>query len=392
MIKQRLLAASVILVAVLAAGSAVPAVEGVTETEIHIGQTGPLSGPARIWGGTVKGAALRFEVANVNGGIHGRKIIHHTYDDAYNPARTKAGVKQLQESIGMFAWLGGVGTSNGLAVMDYLVQRQIPWVGPFSGSTVWFDPPKKTVFSLYPPYQFEAETLCDYTVNRQGKKHLAVVYQDDGYGRSGLEGARNALKKHNMSLAAAIPVGREDVDFAAVVVALREARADAVLIWVSPFSALRLLKVAQQAGLSPQWLTSSSLSSFSTFYPLSRGLVKGLISVNYSTLNQDLLNDYKAAQQRLAPEDTWDTTYVAGMGYADCVVKALEKCGRNLTRERFLRAMEDLRGYKGFGPPITFGPYDPDDPLCRLGGQAIYLQQCQEGGQARILTDWVHMK
>src|SRR6056297_2552990 len=115
-----------IIFLVTAGMAAIPAAAevGVPDTEIDIGHTGPLSGPAR----------------------------------------TQAGVKRLQESIGMFAWLGGVGPSPGLAVMDYLVQREITWVGPFSGSTVWYDPPKKTVFSLYPPYWFEAEALCEYAV------------------------------------------------------------------------------------------------------------------------------------------------------------------------------------------------------------------------------------
>ncbi|MFO8048339.1 MAG: ABC transporter substrate-binding protein [Desulfosudaceae bacterium] len=391
MIKQKLLIAAVVMLAGLVAVSSTTAEEGVTDTEIHIGQTGPLSGPARIWGGTVKGAALRFKMANEAGGIHGRKIIHHTYDDAYNPARTKAGVKRLQESIGMFAWLGGVGTSNGLAVMDYLVQRQIPWVGPFSGSDVWYDPPRKSVFSLYPPYKFEAETLCEYAISEQGHKNIAIVYQDDGYGRNGLAGAEKAVKKYNLNLAAAVPVGRSDIDFSSVVVRLKNAEAEAVLLWISPFSALRLLKVAQQAGLTPQWMTSSSLSSFSTFYPLSHGLVKGLISVNYTTFDKKIVDNFKTAQKKLAPEDNWDTTYGAGIGYADCMVEALERCGRNLTRERFIRALEGIKGYQSMGPAITFASYDPDDPLCRLGARAIYLQQCLEGGQARILTDWIKM-
>jgi len=379
-----------VLAMVLTVPAGVTAEEGVTATEIHIGQTGPLSGPASIWGGTVKGAALRFQMVNETGGIHGRKIVHHTYDDAYNPAKTKAGVKQLQESIGIFAWLGGVGTSNGLAVMDYLMERQIPWVGPFSGADIWHNPPQKNIFALYPPYTFEVKALCDYAVTQEKKRRIAMVYQDDGYGHGGLKGAHQALNKYQMDLVAAIPVGRDDVNFAEVVVQLRQANPDAVLIWISPFSALRFLKVAQQVDLAPLWMSSSSLSSCSTFHKISQGLVEDLVSLNFTTMDEEILNRYQAAQQRLAPQDTWDTTYAAGLYFADCVVEALERCGQNLTRKRFVKALESMRDYDHLGP-TTFASFDPNDPLCRLGTQATRLQQCREGGQVEHLTDWIPM-
>ncbi|MFP4446317.1 MAG: ABC transporter substrate-binding protein [Desulfosudaceae bacterium] len=379
-----------VLTMMLTVPAGAAAEEGVTATEIHIGQTGPLSGPASIWGGTVKGAALRFQMANENGGIHGRKIVHHTYDDAYNPAKTKAGVKQLQESIGMFAWLGGVGTSNGQAVMDYLMERQIPWVGPFSGADIWHTPPKKNIFALYPPYTFEVKALCDYAVTQEEKKRIAMVYQDDGYGHDGLKGAHQALNKYQMDLVAAIPVGRDDVNFAPVAVKLRQANPDAVLIWISPFSALRFLKVARQADLDPLWMSSSSLSSCSTFHEISQGLVEGLVSLNFTTMNEEILNRYKAAQLRLAPQDTWDTTYVAGLYFADCMVEALQRCGQNLTRKRFVKALESMRDYNHLGP-TTLSSFDPNDPLCRLGTQSIRLDQCREGGQVEHLTNWVPM-
>jgi branched-chain amino acid transport system substrate-binding protein len=78
--------------------------EGVTDTEIHIGQWGPQTGPAAPWGAVARGTDAYFKMINAEGGIHGRMLIHHMFDDAYNPAKTKAGVKELQEGIGMFAW------------------------------------------------------------------------------------------------------------------------------------------------------------------------------------------------------------------------------------------------------------------------------------------------
>ena len=85
--------------------------EGISDTEIHIAQWGPQTGPVAPWGSVARGTGDYFKMINAEGGIHGRKIVHHMFDDAYNPAKTKAGVKELQEGVGMFAWVSGVGAA-----------------------------------------------------------------------------------------------------------------------------------------------------------------------------------------------------------------------------------------------------------------------------------------
>ena len=105
---------SIAMVVALSFGAA--AEVGVTDTEIHIGQWGPQTGPAAAWGSVARGTDAYFKMINAEGGIHGRKLIHHMFDDGYNPAKTLAGVKELQEGTGMFAWFVGVGSAPGMAV------------------------------------------------------------------------------------------------------------------------------------------------------------------------------------------------------------------------------------------------------------------------------------
>jgi len=124
--KHFLLTALISLAMIFALTATVSAEEGVTDTEIHIGQWGPQTGPAAAWGSVARGTDAYFKMINAEGGINGRKIIYHMFDDGYNPAKTRAGVKELQEGIGMFAWVGGVGTAPGMAVKDYLMERKIP--------------------------------------------------------------------------------------------------------------------------------------------------------------------------------------------------------------------------------------------------------------------------
>ena len=189
-----------------------PAEEGVTDTEIHIGQWGPQTGPAAAWGSVARGTDAYFKMINAEGGIHGRKIIHHMFDDGYNPAKTKAGVKELQEGTGMFAWVSGVGTAPGLAVKDYLMKRHIPWVGPSSGSLHWVTPPEKYLFTVYPMYATEAQILCRYAVEKLGKKKFAIIYQNDDYGKNGVLGAKKELAKHGMKLVAEVAVEVKEGD------------------------------------------------------------------------------------------------------------------------------------------------------------------------------------
>lgn len=365
--------------------------EGVTDTEVHIGTYGPLSGPAKLWGTAVQGVELACMIANEAGGVNGRKVILHTVDDAYNPAKTKAGVKKLHDTVGIFAWAGGVGTDNGLAVKDYLVNRSVPWVGPLSGARDWFSPPQRNIFALYPPYRLEVAALCRYAVEKMGKSKIAVVYQDDGYGREGLIGAEGCLKKYNLSPVATLPVKPSEPDLTAVVLKLRQVQADIVIVWLSPFTTLRLIQTARGAGVDPQWMGNSALSAFSTFYPLSRGLIKGMITANSTTYDESLLKKYKQIQQRLAPDHTWDNTYVGGLHVTNILIEGMKACGKNLTRERLIAALEKMQQEKTLGGELAFASFNTGDPLCRLGHRQVYLQKCMDGGQRKFLTNWIKL-
>ena len=231
---------SIMAIAVFSLAYTVSAEEGVTDTEIHIGQWGPQTGPAAPWGAVARGTDAYFKMINADGGIHGRKLVHHYFDDGYNPAKTMAGVKQLQEEIGMFAYVSGVGTAPGLAVKDYLMEKKIPWIGPSAGSRHWIEPPSKYLFNAYPLYLGDAQLLCKYAVETLGLKNIAIVYQNDDYGKQGLEGAQKQLGKSGMKLVAELTVNVADTDMKPHIMKLRKAKAEAVLLFVGPGHVARL--------------------------------------------------------------------------------------------------------------------------------------------------------
>jgi len=366
--------------------------EGVTDTAIHIGQWGPQTGPAAPWGAVARGTGALFQMINAEGGIHGRKIEYHMFDDGYNPAKTKAGVKELQEGVGIFAWGAGVGTACGLAVKDYLMERKVPWVGPSAGSLHWITPPQKYLFAVYPLYYSEGKALCDYAVNKLGKKRIAIAYQNDDYGKQGLAGAEKELSKYNLKLVSQVPVEQADSDMKPHVMQFKKAEADTVLLFVTPVHAVRILGTAKAMQLNPQWMSTSTCSDFPLMMQISKGIWKDVIVTNFAELpdsSSPLMQKYKSAHEKFAAKDErWGVFFYAGIGFVEPMVEGLKRCGRDLTRERFVQAMEGIKGFKGIFGQIDYDKYEPNDLLCRQGQRQVFLSQCLEGGKAKQLTEW----
>lgn len=381
------------LLGMAAAAQAQPAaLTGVTDTEIHIGQWGPQTGPAAAWGSVARGTAMLFQMVNDAGGINGRKIVYHMFDDQYNPARTIAGVKELVEkSPGIFGFASGVGTSTGLAVKDYLMERGIPWVGPAAGSLHWIAPPQKALFALYPLYADEAKLLVRHLVEKEGKKKLAILFASDEYGENGHRGAVAELQRLRLAPVAEVAVNQADRDLKSHVLKLKESGADAVLMWVNPTHAVITLKTAAALQFAPQWATSSTLSDAPLMHNITGGLWKNIIFASFSELpDTDLpeVKKYRDAFPKYAQQgERWGVFFMAGIGFVEPMVEGLRRAGRNLTRESFIAAMESIRGYKGLMGKVSFGPGE------RQGQREIFLARTDDTGVKVVqLTPWAEVK
>jgi branched-chain amino acid transport system substrate-binding protein len=372
--------------------------EGLTDTEIHIAQWGPQTGPAAPWGSVARGTGDYFKMINAEGGINGRKIVYHMFDDAYNPAKTKAGVKELQEGTGIFAWASGVGTSPGLAVRDYILSRKIPWVGPATGSSHWIDPPNKYLFAVYPLYYIEAKALVRLGVEKMGFERVAIAYQNDDYGKNGLEAARKELIAHGMKLVAEVPVELKDQDMKAHVMKLRQAKADMVLLWVGPVHAVRIIGTSKAMKFAPQFMSTSTCSDFPLLMHISKGLFQGVIATAFGELpdsTSPLMQKYKkdVYEQFAAKGERWGMFYYAGILFVEPMVEGLKRAGRNLTREGLVTAMESIKGFRGIGGEISYDIFNSRNGYESRGGmKEIYIIQCMEGGKAKKLSDWMRIQ
>lgn len=374
------------LVISMAGVPAVWAERGVTDTEIRIGQWGPQTGPAALWGAVARGTGCYFDMINAEGGIHGRKITYYLRDDGYMPPRTKAIVKELVEDKEVFGFAAGVGTATGMAVKKYLHSRKVPWVGPAAGSTHWCYPPSKYLWGTYPLYCDEAAILVNYAVKELGKKRIAFFYQNDDYGKVGLYGAELALEKLGMKLVAKVPVEPLDTDLSSHCMKLKAAKADCVLNWVLPKHGAIILITAAKLGFKTQWMTTSTLSDISIMYKISKGLYKDVIFVTFAELpdsQHPLMQKYKKAQEKFAPRDRWGIFFYAGFGFIEVMVEAMNRCGRDLTVDNFVKAMDSIQDFKGIGPKLSFGPQQ------KQGTRSVFLGKCLEGGKMVRISDWM---
>ncbi len=398
--KKLTLALTLLAVLALAGGAWAAGVRGVTDTEIKIGQWGPQTGPAALWGAVARGTGCYFKLINAEGGINGRKIKYYLRDDGYQPNRTKAIVKELVDRVGVFAFASGVGTSPGMAAMPYLIKKNVPWVGMATGSTHWAYPPKKTIFAVYPNYPDEAQILTRYALDTLGKKKIAFFYQNDDYGKGGLEGARREMKARGLKLAVELPVEITETDLSSHVLKMKKAGADCVILWLLPKQAAITLGTAAKMGYKPQWMACSTLSDTALMFKITKGLWKDMIFGNFAELpdsKNPLMIKYHKAQQKYAPRERWGVFFYAGFGFVEPMVEGLKRAGRNLTVDSFVKAMESLKNFQGIMGKISYGPGQ------RQGLKEVFLAKCVPAqatikgkkityGKGQRLSDWISVK
>jgi len=365
-------------------------VRGVTDTEILIGQTGPQTGPAALWGAVARGSGLFFKGLNDEGGIHGRKIKYFLRDDGYQPAKTKAIGTEFVEQIGIFGVVGCVGSGPGMAVRDYYTENKVLMVSfGCSGVTNWIQPFNRYIFPQYQLYVDEAKALTRYFYENMKLTKVAMFYQNDDYGKQGLEGVERFEKEKNLKLVASVSAEVTDRDLSSHALKLKNSGAEAVVMWAMPTHAALLLTECAKIGYKPQWGTSSTLSDTPVMMQITKGLWAGMV-VSYPIeppdSNHPLMVKYRAWHQKYEPNERWGTFYYSGCLYAEPLAEGLRRAGRNLTPETFIKAMETLRDWRGgIGAPITFTPTD------HQGCKDTYFAQVQPDGTMKKLTDWIRI-
>jgi ABC-type branched-subunit amino acid transport system substrate-binding protein len=343
-----LCAATVAIVPVALGGS--QATPGVTAKIVKIGGTFPLTGSASSYAPIPRGMQAYFSYVNaqkVKGkrGVNGRQVLFLVEDDAYNPQQTLQKTQKLVEQDNVFLLLGGLGTEPQLAVRDYLNSKKVPQLYVSTGATTWGFDQKKHHYTLgwQPDYQSEAALYGKYIKANLGGSKLAILYQNDDYGKDYIAGLESGLGGKSQ-IAATRGFQVTDPAVTSQLVDLRRTGADTLMIFATPAKTIQAYATLARLGWKPEHIFLNSVSATDTFMTTAVRLagaatVNGSISVQYlkDPASPEWNNDagmklYKTIGARYLPDGTNlnDGLYLYGMAKAYDFVKLLESLGPNI--------------------------------------------------------------
>lgn len=371
--------------AALLAAAAVHAEPGVTRDKIVLGSFLPLqSGLAAGATQMKEGTEAYFRYINDQGGVHGRKIEWIVENDSYNPQQTVAVVKKLVDRDEVFAIVSTLGTVTNLAVLPFLKQRGVPIINPAGGHLNLNKPKDKNVFGILPLSSEIGESMADYAVGKLGAKRVAIFFQNDQFGKDQRDGAVEYLKKKGMTPVAEASYVPSDVDVSAQVVALRQANPDAVILGVIPKHGSLFMIEAQKLGWKPKVVGHNTMAD-PVVIDLAGSALEG-IYVNLMTAVDTMDRpQVKLANEILAkysPRTKPGYYPYLGMAGAVIFVEGAKKAGKELTRAKLIKALEDTKRIEtGLVPPLEWSAK-------YHGGPHAFGYATWEGGKLKVLQGW----
>ena len=367
--------------ALIAAAVAVPAgaEDGVTESEIVLGSHTALSGPVSAWGvGSTEGTRMRFDEANEKG-IHGRKIRFVVEDNQYQVPRAVQAANKLINNDKIFAMLGALGTPMNNAVLGEQLAKGVPNLFPFTAARSMAEPFHKLKFAQFSTYYDQVRSSIKYLAEKEGKKKSCSMYQDTDFGHEIRDAVKDETAALKLELAAEASYGPTDTDFVAPVSKLKSAGCDLVVMGSSIRDSIQAVGTARKLGWSEVTLVGQAASYDPLVAAAPGGIMEGFYSGTgmpfaYADTSSEAI---KAWAGKYKAKTGQDPNSAAQYGYvgADIIVKALDAAGKDLTRAKFLAALEAISDYKPLfpGPSLSYGPDK------HQGSTATFLAKVESG-------------
>lgn len=333
--------------------------EGVSDTEIKIGNTNPYSGPAAAYGTIGKALEAYFNKINEEGGINGRKIVFVTRDDQYSPDKTVQTVRELVEQEKVFAVFQTLGTPPNSAIWDYLNQQEVPHLFVATGASKWGADPELHPWTMgwQPTYVAESKIYVEYLRQEKPGAKVAILYQNDDYGKDYLDGFKEGLGADASStIVAELNYAVTDASVNAQVAQLKESGADVFFLVATPKFAVQALVTAAQIGWEPLILLNSVSSSIPAVMEpameqAGEKAVSNVITTFYikdpgdpQWADDPAIKEYLAFMEEYYPDgNPLDGFNVYAYSVAQTIAHVLEQCGDNLTRENLLAQATNIK-------------------------------------------------
>jgi len=333
--------------------------DGVTDKTIVFGQVAALTGPAQDLGqGMRQGILAAFDEANRGGGIFGRKLELKSRDDGYEPEKTIEATKAILDEDKVFALIGAVGTPTSKVSQPIATQAKVPFIGPFTGAEFLRNPYNRYVVNVRSSYFEETEAWIEHLTKDLGISKIAILYQDDAFGLTGLEGVQRAMAKRNLTLVASGSFRRNTVAVKSALLDIMKAEPEAV-VTVAPYKPVaQFIKVAHQVQLNAVFVAISFVGSDSLAKELGKDGAGVIVSQVVPSPWDDSLPVVASYQHALTAADaTAKPGFVSLEGYVvgRLVVDALKRIKGEPTREGLLDAIGTAPFNMG-GLTLTYGP------------------------------------
>ncbi|MBM3299410.1 MAG: ABC transporter substrate-binding protein [Deltaproteobacteria bacterium] len=342
-------------------------VRGVTDTEVKIACLVDLSGPGK-YGGPPVADAFRDYVAWVNdeGGVHGRKINLIVEDNGILPPTTLAAAKKVLLKDGVFAIGFNLGSAGASAILP-LCEENHAVLMPHGANRKFYDPGNKWVFVPHTVQYSMACRAVEFILEKDPKAKIEMIYQDDDFGREGLEGAQAAAKFMKSDIVKSAPYKVGTIDFSPHMTAMREANCDWIVLWTYLPQSAAILKEKAKMGWNVN-LISNNTTGVPPLFALTQDHAEGYMLVTpYSpgyldlpgiNLAKKVNKKYGDFEKQLGNPAYPDYLYLAAWGYVTAVVEGLRKAGKDLTPDSYVKGLESIQDYDmgGMCPNITFGP------------------------------------
>ena len=335
-------------------GTAHAQAPGVTATEIKIGQTQAYSGPASAYGAIGRGLVAYFKRVNDQGGIAGRKINFISVDDGYLPPKAVEQTRRLVEQEGVSFMLNSLGTPSNSAVQRYLNQKKVPQLFVSSGADKWANPKEfPWTIGWQPSYRTEAQIYAKYILQNKPDGKLAVLYQNDDFGKDYVTGLRDVLgDKYDHMLAKAVSYEVTDPTIDSQAVTLQGSGADVLVTAATPKFAAQTIRKIYDLNWKPlHLLTDVSGSVASVINPAGPERAVGIVLGGYLKEVSDPawsddpgMNEWRAFMKEYMPDsDVADANYAFSYGIGGTAVQMLKQCDGNFSRENILKQATNLQ-------------------------------------------------
>ena len=357
---------------------AVQATPGVTGDRVLFGQSAAFTGPAQELGlGMQLGIQAAFREANGRGGVHGRMLDLVSLDDAYEPEAAVVNTQQLIEEEQVFALIGAVGTPTSRSAAPVAAEAGAPYIAPFTGAAFLRDPAWDNVINLRASYQQETEEMVARLTGDLGIDRIAVMYQDDSFGRDGYQGVRLALERRGMEPVAIGLYPRNTAAVKTALLDLRQGDPQAVIIIGAYQPVSMLINWARHTGMDAVFLTVSFVGSNALAQALGETGADVVVTqvVPFPTNDSlPVVASYRSALSTHDPDAVPGFVSLEGYLAGRLAIEGLQRCGAVLSRDCFLDSLRNAGTVNIDGFELHYGDDD------NQGSDAVFMTALGDGG------------